>query len=92
MRVINSKAVNGAWNNSKTKYTYWAEVVSGTGSRNYQNAQTQLTNSYTFKIRYNSSLDINAKWLVVYEGKQYTVTSITRDKEKNFYWNLQANG
>lgn len=91
LKAVSTKAVNGSWDNSRTRYTYWAEVVKGTGSRNYDN-QTKLRSSYTFRVRYNGNLDINASWSVVYDGKQLTVTSISKDREKSFYWIIETSG
>lgn len=91
LKVVNNKTAAGNWGvPSKTRYTTYAEVTRGSGSRNYQNGQTVLGDSYTFKVRYNGSLDMNAQWQLVYDKRQFTVTSIGRDKEKKFYWIIEA--
>lgn len=90
LKVVNTKAANGSNVNTTTKYTYYAEVVSGSGFRNYQNSQTQLGSSYRFKIRHNAALDVDSKYSIIYDGKQFTVTGITRDAERNFYWLIDA--
>ena len=91
LKVVNSKdAVTGANKNTTTRYTYYAEVVSGSGFRSYQNSQTQMVSSYRFKIRHNTALDVDSKYSIIYDGKQFTVTGITKDKERNFYWLIDA--
>jgi SPP1 family predicted phage head-tail adaptor len=90
LKAIYSKSVSGANETSFTRYTYWAEVVRGSGSRSYQNSQTQLNSSYTFRIRYNSTIDPNSRYAIVYDGKQLTVTSVERENEKDFYWLIKA--
>ena len=90
LKLVHSKSASGANENSQTGYTYWAEVVRGSGGRNYQNGQTQLSSSYTFRIRYNSEIDPNSKYYIVYDNKQLTVTSVERENEKDFYWIIKA--
>lgn len=90
LKAVYSKKVNGSNETEYTRYTYYAEVVRGSGSRSYQNSQTQLGSSYTFRIRYNSSIDPSSKYSLVYDGKQFTVTSVERENEKDFYWIIKA--
>lgn len=90
VRVVSTKNANGTNQNTKTLYTYWAEVVQGSASRTYQNSQTQLGTSYQFRIRYNSSLNIDSSYSIVYEGKQFTITGAVRENNKNFYWLISA--
>lgn len=90
LKLVHSKGANGANENSQTRYTYWAEVVRGSGGRDYQNSQTQLNSSFTFRIRYNSTIDPNSKYYIVYDSKQLTVTSVERENEKDFYWIIRA--
>lgn len=90
LKVVHSKSANGSNQNTQTRSTYYAEVVQGSGSRNYQNSQTQIASSYTFRIRYNSALDLNSKYSIIYDGRQFTVTSIVKENEKSFYWIITA--
>lgn len=90
LKAVYSKKVGGSNETDFDRYTYYAEVVRGSGGRNYQNSQTQLGSSYTFRVRYNSLIDPNSKYSLVYDGKQFTVTSVERENEKDFYWIIKA--
>lgn len=91
LKVDNVKLASGSWGQPvKTRYNFWAEVEHLSGSSAYKNSQTSLGSSYRFKIRYNPQLDLSAKWSLVYNGKQFTVTSIQRESEKNFYVIIEA--
>lgn len=90
LKLVHSKNTNGTNVNTPTRHTYWAEVVRGSGGRNYQNSQTQLGSSYTFRIRYNSSIEPSSKYSLVYDKKQFTVTSVEKENEKDFYWIIKA--
>jgi len=68
----------------------WAEVSNPSGFRDYINGQTQLGKTKTFLIRFRFDRYPNADWKIVYEGKQWTVSEISRVSEKNFYWQLTA--
>ena len=90
VKITPSQGVNGRNINTKSKYTYWAEVTRLSGGRNYQNSQTQLNDGYRFRIRYNETIDPSASYSVVYNGMQFTVTSVYRENEKKFYWILDT--
>jgi SPP1 family predicted phage head-tail adaptor len=93
VKAVNVKAASGVWGQAvRTRYNYWAEVENLSGSRNYQNSQTKTSNAYRFRIRHNEAFDLSADWSVIYAGKRLTVTSIVREKEKDFYWTIEANG
>jgi SPP1 family predicted phage head-tail adaptor len=68
----------------------WAEVSNPSGFRDYVNGHTQMGKSKRFMIRFRFDRYPNADWKIVYEGKQWTVSEITRVDEKNFYWQLTA--
>jgi SPP1 family predicted phage head-tail adaptor len=90
IKVDNLKAGNGAWGQPvKTRYNYWAEVSRSGGSRSYQ-SNTKLNGNYRFRIRYNGTLDISAKWVVIYDAKELTVQNIERESEKQFYYIIEC--
>lgn len=71
-------------------YSTWAEVSNPSGGRDYLNGQTHLENTKRFQIRFRFDLQPNCDWRIVYENKVWTVTSLRRVDEKNFYWQLTA--
>lgn len=91
VKITTAKISGGSWGQpTKTRYNYWAEVSRSSGSRNYQNSQTQLGETVRFRIRYNGEFDLSAKWYLVYNGNDYTISSITKENEKQFYWIIEA--
>lgn len=91
VKVTNVKLATGEWGQpTKTRYNYWAEVVKSSGNSSFKDSQTQLGERYRFKVRYNGTFDLSAKWTVIYRGNDFTVSSITRDREKDFYWIIEA--
>jgi SPP1 family predicted phage head-tail adaptor len=73
-----------------TKFGVWADVSSPSGFRDYQNGQTQMGKTKNFLIRFRIDKYPNANWKIRYEGKDWTVSSIERVKEKRFYWSMTA--
>ncbi len=43
-----------------------------------------------FNIRYRESLLITDKWLINYDGNDYKITAISKEKERNFYYKVIA--
>jgi SPP1 family predicted phage head-tail adaptor len=90
IKVDNQKRANGSWGEPvKTRYNYWAEVLRNGGSRSFQSS-TRMGSDYRFRVRYNGTFDLSAKWVVVYDSKELTVQNIERDKEKQFYYIIDA--
>lgn len=58
----------------------WAEVRSL--NQSFQNVGLQQMDGQQvqFKIRYRRSLEIKATWLILYEGREYKILSIEREK------------
>ena len=71
-------------------YSGWAEVTNPTGNRNYFIGQDSLDHTKFFKIRHSVAITSDVHTRLIYAGKRYTVDSIERDREKNFYWNIRA--
>lgn len=72
------------------KFGVWAEVSSPSGSRDYQNGQTQLQNTKRFLIRFRFDRFPNANWKIRYEGKDWTISTREAIDEKRFYWQFTA--
>lgn len=67
-----------------TRASVWAEVNQSSGSRSFEHSQTMIANSATFKIRWNSNLQVNQNWNILYNGKKYGISSVERINEKRF--------
>ena len=68
----------------------WAEISDTSGFRDYLNGQTQMGNSKRFLIRFRFDQYPNADWKIVYQGKEWTVSEISKVAEKQFYWTFRA--
>lgn len=66
----------------------FAEVSEAGGDRVSNDGQTGMTKTMNFKIRFNPNFDITGNWRVIYDGRSYQIHTITKDKEKRFYWKL----
>lgn len=89
-RVV-AKDANGSLVNSiSSSYKIWAEVGRDYGGREYSDSQTRLNARYTFKIYYNPDFVIDSNWKVIYDGKEFTVSSIERLNESRFNWIIKA--
>lgn len=71
-------------------YSGWAEVTNPSGSRNFSVGLDSLDHTKFFKIRNHQAIQADVNTRLIYAGKRYTVNSIEKDNEKNFYWNIRA--
>lgn len=76
--------------NEQILFSGWANVWNPSGSRNYAVGQDSLDHTKFFKIRHHHGIVANADTRLIYATKRYTVNSIEKDKEKNFYWVIRA--
>lgn len=94
IKIIDVTPVKDANGNLKPEQTVlfagWAEVTNPSGGRNYFNAQDSLEHTKFFKIRNYQAIEADVNTRLLYSGKRYTVNSIEKDKEKNFYWIVRA--
>lgn len=74
------------------RLNFWAEVSRQGGGRSSLNGQTQLGNSYLFKVNFRPDWKPTGAWRVVYLGKRLTVQSIERQDEERFTWRIIADG
>lgn len=68
----------------------WAEVTNPSSSRNYFIGQDSMEFTKFFKIRNQQPIVTDVNTRLIYSGKTYTVNSIVKDEEKNFYWIIRA--
>lgn len=76
--------------NLEVLFAGWAEVTNPSGGRNYFVGQDSLDHTKFFKIRNHQAITSDVHTRLIYAGKRYTVSSIEKDSEKNFYWNVRA--
>lgn len=76
--------------NETILFNGWAEVDNPSSGRRFFVGQDSLNHTKFFKIRYHQALTADVNTRIIYGDKRYTVESIEKDKEKNFYWNIRA--
>lgn len=87
-------SVTGKWQESRPegpKWGAWAEILRASGSRGYDQSQTQMSHERRFRIRFRFDKYPGANWFIRYQGKDYAVSNIEREDEKKFYWLLTGN-
>lgn len=89
--VAPTKDSNGHMKPNETVlFSGWAEVSNPSGGRNFFNGQDSLDHTKFFKIRNHQAINADVNTRLLYSGKRYTVNSIEKDIEKNFYWIVRA--
>ena len=68
----------------------WAEVDRSGGDRSSLNGQTGLTNFFIFRLRFNPKYDLTGNWKVVFDGREFTVHSIEKEKQQRFWLIIKA--
>lgn len=68
----------------------WTKIEPLSSNRQLTDNQIQLQDGFRFNIRYRTSPQPNKKMLVEYEGKDYTINSITERNERKRYWQITA--
>ena len=68
--------------------TVWAAVTNLHGREYFEAATVQRENTVKFTIRYTK--DINTSMRILFQGKQYNITSIDNIKYKNVYMEIKA--
>ena len=67
----------------------WAEVSRSSGDRSSINGQTGLTNFFVFKVRFGR-VDPTGNWRITYDRRLFTVHSIEKEGQGNFWWIIKA--
>ena len=73
-------------------YSIWAEVSFLNEDRSGLNQKKQigLTNMLQFRIWFNDNLTVTGNWRLNYDGKKFTVHSIEKENQNNFFWIIKA--
>jgi SPP1 family predicted phage head-tail adaptor len=91
IQITPAKGSEGNWNSEvETSFNTWAEISNGTQGRDYANGQVKLGETKRFKVRFRFDQYPEADWKVRYAGKDWTVSSVTKESEKQFYWVITA--
>jgi hypothetical protein len=68
----------------------WAEISATSSLRSFFIGQDSLSHTKTFRIRNHQGIAATVNTRIIYDGKQYTVNSIEKEKEKGFYYIIRA--
>lgn len=68
----------------------WAEITNPSGSREYANNQSLLSQTKDFLIRYDFDNQPDVHWSIRYDGKDWTIQNRIAIDEKLFYWRITA--
>ena len=89
--VTPAKDSNGYMKPNETVlFSGWAELSNPSGGRNFFNGKDSLDHSKFFKIRNHQAINADVNTRLLYQGKRFSVNSIEKDNEKNFYWIVRA--
>lgn len=91
IQLTPSKGAEGNWNTTvETSFNTWAEISNVSSFRGFEIGQNNLGETKRFRVRFRFDVYPGADWKVRYDGKDWTISSIQRENEKSFYWNIQA--
>lgn len=76
--------------NETILFSGWAEVDNPSSNRRFFVGQDSMSHTKFFKIRHHQGITTDVNTRLIYGGKRFTVDSIEKDNEKNFYWNIRA--
>lgn len=71
--IVMSQSVGGQW---------WAEVTPLTGSELESARQVQSNVTHQIRMRHQAGLDIDARWRVVYNARDFEVLSVVTVQER----------
>ena len=73
--------------------SFWANVKQASSFRDNANGGSYIKDNYSFKIRNNSTIDIDRDNLsIVYRNEKYVVNNLEYDDELFRFINITANG
>lgn len=85
-----TKAANGDFKETVTKYNLWADVKRKGGDRGEINGQTGLDNIIEFRVYWKPNIFPTGNWRVIYSGRTHTIHSIVKENEDRFNWIITA--
>lgn len=90
-QVVSAKQPAGNWQEvTGLRFGVWAEVSTRSSFRDYNHGQTQAGNTKQFRVRFRFDKHPNVDWKIIYENKDWTITSRQAVAEKRFYWDITA--
>lgn len=91
VQITPAKGSEGNWNSEvETSFNTWAEITSVSQGRDYSNGQVAMNQSKRFKVRFRFDQYPGADWKVRYSLRDWTIISIVKQDEKQFYWIITA--
>lgn len=91
VQITPARGAEGNWNSEvETLFNTWAEIANVSQGRDYSNGQVALGQSKRFKVRFRFDEYPGADWKVRYDRRDWTVSSVVKENEKQFYWIINA--
>lgn len=92
VQLLSVKGADGNWTTAVEgeKFGAWADISNPSGSRDYDKGQTQISSTKRFKVRFRFDKYPNCDWKVVFDGKDWTISTREKVDEKRFYWLITA--
>jgi SPP1 family predicted phage head-tail adaptor len=91
IQITPAKGSEGNWSTeTQVPFNTWAEISSVIQFREYQHGVTDLGQTKRFKVRFRFDKYPGADWKVEYANKEWTVSSVVKEDEKQFYWIITA--
>lgn len=93
VKTVVTQEAAGNWPSEPvvTKYSMFAELVQPSSAFRSYDAQTQLGQVKTFRVRFNFDLHPTGDWKIEFRGKEWTVHGMPLKDDRQFYWLITAN-
>ncbi len=93
VKTVVTQEASGNWPSEPTvtKYSTFAELVQPSSAFRSYDAQTQLGQVKTFRVRFNFDLHPTGDWKIEFGGKEWTVQGMPLKDDRQFYWLITAN-
>lgn len=91
IKNVESQESGGNWGDpTETKYSLFAEIVPPSSAFRSYDAQTQLGQVKTFRLRFSFELHPTGDWKIEFRKHKWTVKDIREDQDRLFYWLVTA--
>ena len=93
VKTVVTQEASGNWPSEPTvtKYSMFAELVQPSSAFRSYDAQTQLGQVKTFRVRFNFDLHPTGDWKIEFRGKEWTIQGMPLKDDRQFYWLVTAN-
>ncbi len=93
VKTVVTQEASGNWPSEPTvtKYPMFAELVQPSSAFRSYDAQTQLGQVKTFRVRFNFDLHPTGDWKIEFRGKEWTIQGMPLKDDRQFYWLITAN-